>query len=203
MMNTLYDIGKTALKLFLKKGTFRSYSQYGEDAFISSFFRNKKDGFYVDVGAYHPHLYSNTYAFYRKGWCGIAIDPNPRMKTLFSIFRPRDIFKCVGVGIGERTYKKNDDGAFNSFVEGRGTKLHSLSDILEEHGVTRIDLLSIDVEGLDLEVLKTHNWDIKPSIIAVESEPGGDVQSFLEEKGYHLESTLGLTLIFREKSFTP
>ena len=73
------DFAKTLLKLVLGRGTFRSYSQFGEDALVNSLFRNKKYGIYVDVGAYHPILYSNTYALYRRGWRGFAIDPNPSL----------------------------------------------------------------------------------------------------------------------------
>ena len=51
----------------------KSYSQEGEDIFLRKIF-NKKKGFYVDVGCYHPLDGSNTYLLYKKGWNGINLD---------------------------------------------------------------------------------------------------------------------------------
>lgn len=175
----------------------RAYSQYGEDVYAVSKFRNKRDGFYVDVGAYHPHLYSVTYALYKRGWHGIAIDPNPITKVLFNIFRPRDTFVCTGVGKGVRVYKQFNDGAYNTFVDGEGGQvLCSLADILSKHRVTSIDFMNIDVEGMDLGVLQTHDWNILPKVISVEAEIGSQIQQYLEGKGYVLSGFLGLTLFF-------
>lgn len=196
-MTSIFSIAKAALKLILGKGTFTSYSHFGEDAIVHSLFRGQAEGFYVDVGAYHPHLYSNTYALYRRGWRGLAIDPNFSMKPLFRIFRPRDRFVCAGVGHGERKYATFKDGAYNSFVEGSGARLLSLAEILEQENVRRIDFLNVDAEGMDLEVLSTHNWGIKPKVIAVEAGQQSDIQKFLEEKGYQLVGIAGLTLIFQ------
>ncbi len=195
---------KTFLKLLLGRGSFRSYSQSGEDGILRSLFRNRV-GFYVDVGAYHPHLYSNTYALYRAGWHGLAIDPNPEMTTLFKIFRPRDKFVCAGIGEGTLTYHVHRDGAYNGFTEtNRSTlvrkypiKLQSLSQIIKSKNITKIDFLNVDVEGLDLEVLRSHDWSIKPTVIAIESQVGSPVQSFLETKGYKLIAMTELNLIFK------
>jgi len=199
--SALKAILKTAVKLVLGRGSMRSYSQYGEDVYAASQFRNKRDGFYVDVGAYHPHLYSVTYALYKRGWRGIAIDPNPLTGMLFRIFRPRDVFVRAGVGKGSRTYRQFEDGAYNSFVEGTGEgakeqKLRPLADILSEYRVTSIDFMNVDVEGMDLEVLQTHDWSILPKVIAVEAKIGSQVQQYLEGKGYVLSGFLGLTLFF-------
>lgn len=193
----LKAIIKTAIKFLLGRGSIRSYSQYGEDVYAASHFRGKRDGFYVDVGAYHPHLYSVTYALYKKGWRGIAIDPNPITKVLFQIFRPRDTFICTGVGRGLRVYKRFEDGAYNTFVAGEGgQKLRSLADILSERRVTSIDFMNVDVEGMDLDVLQSHDWNIPPKVIAVEAKIGSQVQQYLEKRGYVLNGFLGLTLFF-------
>ena len=72
----------------------RSYAQSGEDLIVwgelaervprcHSATVSQDKGFYVDVGAYHPKLFSNTYLFYKKGWRGICVDPNPKMKELY------------------------------------------------------------------------------------------------------------------------
>src|SRR5579872_3262677 len=67
-----------------------SYSQFGEDMILKSIFRDKTKGFYVDVGAYHPHFISNTHYFYKRGWQGINIDPSPNCMELFRKWRKRD-----------------------------------------------------------------------------------------------------------------
>src|ERR1041385_1053171 len=69
----------------------KSYSQEGEDMILKRIFDEKKNGFYVDVGAYHPKRFSNTYYFYKKGWRGINIDAMPGSRKAFRRQRPRDI----------------------------------------------------------------------------------------------------------------
>lgn len=194
-MSTVLAVVKTFIKLLLGKGVKRSYSQFGEDAVVQAFFRNKTDGFYVDVGAYHPHLYSNTYALYRCGWHGLAIDPNPAMQLLFKLFRSRDTFVCAGVGEGEGSYQTFADGAYNQVTKGTGLTLRRLDDILHEHHITHIDFLSVDVEGRDLEVLRTHHWAIRPRLIAIEADLESPAAEFLKEKGYMLRCITGRTLI--------
>jgi FkbM family methyltransferase len=191
--------------LLFQRGSFRSHSQSGEDGILRSLFKNKKDGIYVDVGAYHPHLYSNTYALYRAGWHGLAIDPNPRTAALFKLFRPRDKFVCAGIGEGTMTYHVYKEGAYNGFKEVDRSvllkkypvNLSSLAHILREHSVTKIDLLNVDVEGLDFEVVKSHDWSLKPKVIVIETALGTPIQFFLEEKGYKVVATTNNNLILR------
>ena len=67
------------------------YSQNGEDLILNRFLENKKNGFYIDIGAHHPIRFSNTYLFYKKGWRGINIDAMPGSMDLFNKIRSRDI----------------------------------------------------------------------------------------------------------------
>jgi hypothetical protein len=78
-----------------------TYSQFGEDILIRGFFRDKQVGVYVDVGAFHPIYYSNTYALYKLGWYGVAIDANRTFERLYKKFRPRDTFVHAAVGQSE------------------------------------------------------------------------------------------------------
>jgi hypothetical protein len=96
-MEAWYQIARSTLKLIFRKGVRTSYAQDGEDILANAFLR-EESGTYVDVGAYHPVLYSNTYGFSRRGWKGVVIDPNKSMQSLYAFFRPRDRFVCAAVG---------------------------------------------------------------------------------------------------------
>ena len=86
------DKGKADGKAFIKR---QSYSQWGEDSYIKEYFKDKKNGFYVDIGCFHPIMYSNTCLLYNKGWSGINIDLNQTSIDLFNIARKRD--KNIGI----------------------------------------------------------------------------------------------------------
>ena len=73
-----------------------NFSQEGEDLFLINFFKDKKEGFYVDVGAFHPFRISNTYALYKKGFRGINIDISATSIDFFNFARPDDINLNVG-----------------------------------------------------------------------------------------------------------
>lgn len=201
------DIIKIALKLVFKKGTFLSYSQFGEDALLMSLFRGKKDGVYVDVGAYHPHLYSNTYAFYARGWKGLVLDPSLRTERLFSIFRPRDTFVRSGVGAqGTRKYYLYEDGAYNGFtkqaVASRLLKTYTVSIeplgyLLKRHNISHIDLLNIDAEGMDEEIIHSYDWSVYPTVLLVESKKNSSLDEIIRGRGYDFIAAAGSTLIFR------
>ena len=69
----------------------KSYSMYGEDIIIDKFFKKKQNGFYIDIGCYHPIDGNNTYLLYKKGWNGINIDINQLSVDLFKIARKDDL----------------------------------------------------------------------------------------------------------------
>ena len=223
MFKTATKYLKSIAKLALGRGVYHSYAHQGEDVVIGGLLKWIKNGIYVDVGAYHPALYSNTYALYKKGWQGIVIDPNIDMKPMYAMMRPRDTFVHTAVGpiAGETPYYMFDDGAYNSFDEGRAkswkasrgleikevrrVSFKPLSQILHEQKITKIDFLNIDAEGFDFEVLKTHDWSIETSVIAIEEEEfnpdaphGNAIYQYMHEKGYVLAGLAGLTLIFRK-----
>jgi FkbM family methyltransferase len=219
-MYTVFELLRTYAKLMLGKGSMRSYAQFGEDAIVSSIFRGKT-GVYVDVGSFHPTLYSNTYARYQNGWKGVVIDPEDAYAPLYAVLRPRDRFVSCAVGPrGEGTYYSYADRAYNSLVpvsEGspaavrgltpereRRVQIRPLGEILEEAGITSVDFLSVDAEGMDLAILDTHDWTIMPRVIAIEDEhfkieepAASGVYQALSGRGYRLHAVSGPTLIFK------
>ena len=74
-----------------------SYSQWGEDQIITDFFKDKKKGFYIDIGCYHPIMYSNTCWLFNNGWNGINIDLNQTSIDLFNMTRPNDYNFCAAI----------------------------------------------------------------------------------------------------------
>lgn len=188
---------KTALKLILGKGVRKSYGQFGEDAVIQAILKNTK-GTYVDVGAYDPVLYSNTFALYQRGWSGYVIDPNVSKKDAFDFYRPRDTFIWAGVGEADvRRYYQFEDPAYNSFERPEGSISSTLVPIrpLEDFMSADVQFLNIDVEGMDLDVLKSYSWTHRPKLIAIEASINSPCQSFLEAQGYKLAGLAGKTLL--------
>jgi FkbM family methyltransferase len=201
------------------------YSQNGEDIILSSLFPKNYRGFYVDVGAHHPYRISNTYLLHKLGWKGINIDANPETIQLFEKARPHDINLNVGVGRIDTmsTYYTFSDPAVNTFsqtdaehwkkktfLEFLGTttvQIRPLDKILEEYlprESQSIDILSVDVEGLDLEVLQSNNWEkYSPRVIVAEDHDfnleqmsKNPIYNLLREKGYLLSDKVKFSLIF-------
>ena len=88
-------------KLFYSRN---NYSQFDEDLFLIEFFKNNRKGTFVDLGAFHPMRYNNTYLLYKKGWRGINIDLNNATIELFKIIRPEDINICAALS-NKKIYK--------------------------------------------------------------------------------------------------
>lgn len=184
--------------------TFVSYSQFGEDAILNTIFRKQNKGFYVDVGAYHPTHFSNTYALYKRGWSGVVIDPNSMFKPLFSILRPRDKFVSAAIGEGIGHYYEYSNPLYNSLdrdVSNDRVRLQkkteiSLVPLREIVKAESIDVLSIDAEGYDLTVLKTHDWTVRPTIIVIE---GDEPSAYMKEKGYSLIASTGPSRMWRDE----
>jgi len=203
-----------------------SYGPNGEDITIKNMFWGKRSGFYVDVGAHHPTRFSNTRLLYKIGWNGINIDAMPGSMKIFQRERSRDINIEMAISSRPETHVYNifDEGAYNTLskklaeeyqIKGKtkkgevSLKSETLSKILDLHlpDNTKIDLLSVDVEGYDMEVLKSNDWSkYRPEVISIE-EIGFDAEApqnseifkFLKDQGYHLEIATPKTIFFRLK----
>ncbi len=182
-----------------------SYSMCGEDLFLKRIFgKNKRSGFYVDIGCNNPIQKSNTFKLYLKDWSGICADGNASLIKKFRKIRKRDI--CLHAIVSdqrrEMIFYQDDRNHELSSVDprlgdglkaGNGNlkevKLNSvtLEDILDQHlGGRQIDLLCVDVEHHDLEVLRGNNFDkYRPRVICIEFDG-----SFAELNGSGLDSFL-------------
>jgi len=192
----------------------QSYAQEGEDLVLPRIFETQATGFYVDVGAHHPQRFSNTYFFYKKGWRGINIDAMPGSMRAFNRQRPRDvnIEKPVASMQQMLTYYTFNEPAFNGFSkalsEQRNGMAHfkivatqeiettTLTDLLDRYlpAGQYIDFLSVDVEGLDLDVLQSLDFKrYRPTIILVEML-GNNLAEMMAEPMYQLLTKQGYEL---------
>jgi len=169
-----------------KNSVNQSFTRYGLDLLLKHFFRDKKEGVYIDVGCFHPKLANNTYLLYKKGWKGINIDIDSHTIELFNYLRPRDFNKQIAVSDKSGDvdlYFYHDRSAINTLskemYESRAgkalaikkVKSETLNFIIENSPFkdNKINFLSIDVEGYEMNVLK--GFDInkyRPDLIILE-----------------------------------
>lgn len=164
-----------------------SFSQAQEDLLISRILGGRKEGFYIDIGAYDPHQLSNTKHFYLKGWRGINVEPNKICHARFVAERPGDINLNVGVGLqpGKLTFYTMHPAALSTFskanaresekmgcqiVSQEPIEVITLAALFERHvGNKKVDFMTIDAEGLDVVVLEGNDWNRwRPTAICIE-----------------------------------
>jgi len=210
----------------------KSYSFGGCDLLIDYIFKFKTTGFYLDVGCQHPISNNNTYKFYKKGWRGINIDLDEKNIRLFNLERPKDIniCKCVSSDISEKNLFFFHSGSpINSLekktisnkknYEIKKIKTFTLNSILENYNFESIDYFNLDVEGHELDVLKSFNIQrYKPKVISVEfidyqmdklEFKNNDINRVLQSEiykyfilnDYHFINWTHADLIFVHKSF--
>lgn len=194
-----------------------SFARSGDDVQLMKLINNSKPGVYVDIGSWHPKIASNTYYFYLRNWKGICVDPNPKLKEEYNSLRPKDIFINAGVGTatGNLEYYMFSESSMNTFsldfiqknkleskiVNTLKVPVLSLKEILDKQisPSDRLDFFDIDVEGFDLDVLKSNDWELyKPKIIVIESDLSiemdieSDIVTYLKSVNYRL---LGKSII--------
>jgi hypothetical protein len=192
-------------KAFLKR---TSYSQWGEDLEIVKFFKNKKRGKYLDVGCFHPLMYSNTCLLNQNGWTGTNIDLNQTSIDLFNILRPKDRNLCRIIGSKKKKVKVYFDNLFSPvntadkeffnnqkkifFKEMfiREVATQKLSDIISK----KIDFINIDAEGMDYKILKQLDLKkLKVRLVSIETH---------HFSGRKTKDYLKILNFFRKNSFS-
>jgi FkbM family methyltransferase len=216
-----------------QKQTFdkKSYSQCGEDLIIQYVFglRGIYQPSYLDIGANHPFFINNTALFYEKGCRGINIEANPQLATNFLVHRKEDINLNIGISDQEEeldfyimkdntlsTFSKDECDYMISvgkeLSEIKKIPLTTISKILLQynHGIFP-DFLSLDVEGMDFQILQSIDFNkSSPKIICVEAaeySPIGagkrrsELIDFLVSKGYYEYANTNLNAIMVKNEF--
>jgi len=215
-------------KVIIIPNGFSSFSQEGEDLIIDRYLQYKKKGVYVDIGAMHPVRFSNTYLLYQRGWHGINIDATPGSMDLFNSLRPRDvnIEKPISSSKKKMAFYIFKEPALNTFSQKIANQYvaakqkllkttylsaDTLSNVISTHinKDQHVDLLNIDVEGLEIDILNSVDWrNFRPHLVAVEvlnsrtiiGAMKSKVYKFMIQNKYVLAAKTLNTLIFVDRT---
>ena len=188
-------------------------------------FRDKKIGFFIDVGCHHPFLNNNTYQLYKRGWTGINVDLDFNSIEMFNFFRPKDtnIQSAISNSSEEKElYFFHNRSAVNTLSKENGAKAKevkkiyttTLNEIIanSKFNNSEIDFISIDVEGSEIDVLEGLDFNkYKPKLVVlelinlkikefyhqkIENILNSKLNKFMESKNYKLVNWIHDDLIY-------
>jgi FkbM family methyltransferase len=221
-------------KIFFTKKIYFSFS--GVDLILQNIFMKQNDGLYIDVGCQHPIKNNNTYLLYKKGWKGINVDLDKDNIKLFNSARPEDynVNKALSSEIKNVElyfyHKKSPintiDKKTSEFQKAKVSSIRNITTDTLNNIISNtkykdccIDLLSIDVEGHELQVLKGFNLTkYRPKVIVVEyldlnvskleiknltlkDVIDSEIYKYLSSNGYILVNSIYCDLVFINKEF--
>jgi FkbM family methyltransferase len=176
-----------------------------EDSFLAEFFRDKNDGYFVDIGAHDGRSYSNTRPLWERGWSGLLVEPDPEtFKKLDSNYPDKSRLTLLNVAV----CLKNEPIEFTRHTDPERSGWHSLNPAwiatwepgtavkVTVNGVRfdslpiarPIDFLSIDTEGYDLTILQSIPETIRPTLIMCEVDKHlarEMIEKEMERREYH------------------
>ena len=204
----------------------RFYAQHGEDCLLWQLFERRPTGTYIDVGAFDGIYLSNTFSFYQQGWRGACIEPHPHYYKLLQRNRPEDLCVHAVCGtthggsvefktelLGLYSTASSDDGVAQGIaaryeknaVHFAGLKAVvvpqvNLEQVAADHfgANSRIDLVTIDVEGFELEVLAGLG-SLRPRVLIIEENTAQMSERILaraNELGYTLARKIGVNGVY-------
>ncbi len=198
------------------------YSQVGQDSYVMEhFFPHKKDGFFCEIGAFDGIKFSNTYVFERLGWKGICVEPIPERFDQLKKNRNCICVKgCITDHEGTLLFRQvGESGEMSSGLVEKYDPLHiqrieaahcsakyfqvhcyTLSSLMKKYDIQKIDFLSIDTEGGELDILQSLSDEELACIdvIAVEDNyKDPKLVQFFTEKGFKIIVRLEMDIICR------
>ena len=226
LIKTLYNKLHIIHNIYIKNRFFikkKSYSMEKEDLEIAKILNNIKNGFYVDVGGYHPLHRNNTYLLYKKNWRGINIDLSKFSIDLFKFVRPEDINLNLAVTktnkkikyytqkkISQLTtiYKEIANKRMQGPIIEKEIMSNTLTALIDKtkYKNKRIDFLNIDAEGADFEILESLNFDVyRPRLICVEIDnkqiENSKIFNFLKKQKYTNQWSATFSYIFTDDTY--
>jgi len=207
-----------------------SFSQQGEDIVLYHVLHDLlkiAKPTYIDIGAADPVEASNTFLLYWTGGHGVLVEPNPMYVEKLRRRRPRDIVVAAGVGVTDATaadyYVVRGKPTLNTFSAEEAARLRagakedvieavlkmpliSVNHLIATHMGKAPDLLSIDVEGMDLDILRSLDFTTyRPAAIIAETIKMGTVDvnaelvDFLVSRGYAVRGGSMINTIFVDR----
>ncbi|MDY0117345.1 MAG: FkbM family methyltransferase [Sulfurimonadaceae bacterium] len=184
------EFPQTQLFYPVDKEKRKFYSQDNQDFIVyENFFKNKKDGFFCDIGGNHPQKLNNTLYFEEQGWSGIAFEPLQHMNILWKEHRKAKLFsvalsnsndKAIFTIVKDTTgwedmlsfVKETRDVDYGYETQEIEVQTKRLQDIVEQENIKVIDYLSLDVEGHELNVLQGIDFDkVRINVLTIENNP--------------------------------
>ena len=177
-----------------------------ETSLVWDFFQRNPAGVFVEVGANHPTQDNQTWFLEQQGWSGVLVEPNPELAKLLAEQRPRSRAVNAAVGapgqpaevdllLGLNPLHSTLTPLLGDQLSGQKVRvrLRTLNDILAEAGLGRIDFLSIDVEGMELQVLQGLDFQkYSPRLVLIEEHRRDYHKHFyLRRQGYRLVRRTG------------
>jgi FkbM family methyltransferase len=201
------------------------YSQQKEDKILYEKYLNYKNGFFIELGAMDGIIYSNTLFFENNlKWTGILIEPNHQMFQNLILNRPNchnfnyaisevsGEVEFLGTGaLGGMLHTMNEEHKNGWNLDKKNAymvKSKPIKDLFSDIKIDRVDLFTIDVEGGEIEVLKTFNWSIPVYIICIEmahhnNQEGikkcDDCRDILRKNGFEFDFIIGVNEIWIKK----
>ena len=204
-----------------------SWSQYGQDMMIDNYFFSRKHGFFVEIGGYNGETNSNTLLLEKeRGWDGLLVEANPYLyKQMLEKNRKCYMINCcISNDEPEMTFlladaltaagnvlskehkdriDKEENTSLSSMHYGESVKTQcfSLMDILDVIGRRHIDYFSLDVEGGEMYILKSIDFDkLDITFFTIETDQHRyDILKFMEEKGYDLKHNILGDDVFKKR----
>jgi FkbM family methyltransferase len=182
-------------------------SQQEEERLVREFFAGEGPGFFVEVGANHPTDGSQSWHLEQAGWTGILVEPQPSLAALLAAVRKAKVFAaaCSSPENAGRSLPLHVDGARSALDRDRmapgaqaaqviTVPARTLDSILNEADApSPVDLLSIDVEGHEIEVLRGFDfWRWRPRLVMLEDHVKNlKTHRHLRSAGYRLIRRIG------------
>jgi len=186
--------------------SFESFAQNQEDIIAWDYFGQKTDGFFVEVGANHPTELSQTWFLEQRGWKGILVEPLPACCEKLRAVRKNSIVCEAAAGAPEQVGEANLNVAQSDVWSHLGeankdlplaarikVAVRTLDSILDELHAPPVDLLSIDTEGMEIEVLRGLNLQKRrPALVLLEDHMETlDLFFYMRRTGYQLIKRTG------------
>ena len=206
------------------------YSQVGQDKYVNEqFFKDSKNGVFVDIGAYDGVTGSNSLFFEKElGWTGLCVEPMPesyeklkKERTCFCIegavaaTRKKSQFLQIPdyadqlSGLIENYHPthlqkiRNCEQIFGNPAKVIEVECYTFNELMKNNGITHINFLSVDTEGNEYEILESIDWEKhKIDVITVEDNYNDPrFQILLESKGFELANRIWPDAIYVSREF--